>query len=148
MNKNVFLKITLCLIISLFLFCGHNAPLLQFQDIQKQTLHKNRLSFQNDIDITPILALEDVSAQKITSVKTYGKMYVVAEGFKNLYCVLPKNTKEMKLKVIKLKRKNILPFQNPEMEWTENDQIIFKWTDSEGVHENVIDSKGKARFPN
>lgn len=147
MNKIFALRLTtgiFCLALLLLNCSSAILPLIQFQDIHKQELLKNRAVFNLDIDMTPILNLEGVTPKDVISIESYGRIYLTAEGFKNLYCIIPHDTKASKYIAVKLKREKILPFQKIKFEWAENDELSFTWEDQEGANANVINKKGKA----
>ena len=124
--------------------CGTTLPVTQFQDVRKQSVTKDRAVFDMDVSLYPIIEKEGITPRQAVSIKSYGRVYVSAVGFKNLYCITPKGTKTAACRVVKLKRDSVLPFSRVVFEWAANDEITFKWQDTEGVHTNVINKKGKA----
>lgn len=129
----------------LFAGCAGNLKMTQFHDVEKQPMVKSRAVFQIDLDLSPILEQEGTQPQEILSIRSFGRTYFTANGFKNLYYVVPNGCREADFRKVKLKRPNELPFENVQLDWAEKEQISFTWHDSEGAHSNVISKNGKAR---
>ena len=129
----------------LMMGCACNLKLTQFRDVETQPVVKNRALFQLDLDLTPILEKEGVQPIQIASIQSFGRIYFTAEGFRNLYYLVPGGARQADFRMVKLRRAGVQPFQNVALDWAEKEQISFTWQDAEGAHTNVIDKKGKAR---
>lgn len=129
----------------LLLQCSPGLSVLQFQDVERIKLVKSRAAFTMDLDLTPILEAENAQPPQILTIKSHGKTYVTAKGFKNLYAVVPKSAKASSFCVVKLTRDEVAPFNEVKFQWAENETVTFKWKDKNGSHANTIDKKGKAR---
>jgi hypothetical protein len=132
------------------LFCiigcaSRQLPLIQFRDVEKQTVNNNRVLFICDVDINPLFIREGTRPKEVITIQSFGRTYVTAEGFKNLYRIVPNTDQHVSYEIVKLNRTEALPFEKVKFVWAENEQVTFKWKDSGGVYENTIDKKGKAR---
>lgn len=126
--------------------CSSNQVQLRpYQDISKQKPRENRISVQEDMDLSRIMQIEGTQPEEIQTIKAWGILYVTAVGFKNLYKILPDDKKTCRFKSVKLEREQVLPFKEIKFDWAENNRVSFQWVDEQGAHTNVLDKKGKAR---
>lgn len=120
-------------------------PVLQFLDVTPQRLNGTRAVFTMDLNLKPILDAEGAHPEEIISITSYGITYFTAKGFKNLYYLVPGDSRQTGYKAVQLVRENSHPFAEVNLEWTKSDQFIIKWQDQDGTHKNTIGPDGKAR---
>lgn len=123
--------------------CAHYLQVIKFQDVQKQKLVKNRAVLKYDVDLSPLLEIENAMPENIVTIKSNGKVYISAVGFSNLYYIEPHNGEKAKFHKVKLKREQVSSFSKVRFDWAEDESVSFNWEDQEGAHINVINKKGK-----